>query len=65
MLVLSQDVNTMPAAAYRRLEDGHSLTGLLMVPQTLPVAEVIEDVLLIWSASDTAEWRGQVWFLSL
>ena len=37
-LVVSHDVNTMPAAAYARLALGHSLSGLFMVQQSLPIA---------------------------
>jgi hypothetical protein len=64
-LVVSHDVNTMPAEAYGRLSSGKGITGLFMVPQTAPVSIIIEDLLLIWSSSETEEWRDQVNFLPL
>lgn len=64
-VIVSHDVNTMPAAAYERLANGADVSGLLMVRQTDPVAQIIEDLLLIWSASEAEEWRGQVQFLPL
>ncbi len=65
LLVVSHDVNTMPAAAYRRLARGRSFPGLVMVPQSVPVRCVIDGLLLIWSASELEEWREQVVFLPL
>lgn len=65
LVIVSHDVSTMPAAAYERLKQGEDVSGLLMVPQTAPVAPIIEDLILIWSASQADEWRGQVQFLPL
>jgi len=65
LLVVSHDVNTMPAAAHSRLRAGQSFPGLFMVPQTAAIVRVIEDIVVIWSASDLEEWKGQVVFLPL
>jgi hypothetical protein len=62
-LVVSHDVNTMPAAAYARLSRGDSSPGLLMVHQRSPIGPVIENLLLIWATSDLEEWKDQVVFL--
>jgi hypothetical protein len=64
-IVLSHDENTMPAAAYARLARGESLSGLLMVHQHDPVAPIIEDVILIWAATEADEWIDRVWYLPL
>ena len=63
LLVGSHDVNTMPAAAYARLSRGQSFPGLFMVQQTSPIGPVIENLVLIWAASDLEEWKDQVVFL--
>lgn len=65
LLVVSHDVNTMPAAAYARLSSGDSFPGLFMVQQTLPIATVIDNLVLIWSSTDLEDWRNQVVFLPL
>ncbi len=65
MLIVSHDVNTMPAAAYARMAAGHTTAGLLMVPQPSPVGSIIEDLLYIWSSSEAEEWWNQVNFLPL
>jgi hypothetical protein len=65
LLVVSHDVNTMPAAAYARLFSGHSFPSLFMVQQTSPIGPAIESLVLIWAASDLEEWKDQVVFLPL
>lgn len=65
LVVVSHDVNTMPAAAYDRLAEGNDMPGLLMARQTDPVGPIIESLLLIWSASEVEEWSGLVQFLPL
>jgi predicted nuclease of predicted toxin-antitoxin system len=41
LIVVSHDVNTMPANAYTRIRTGAPVTGLLMVKQNGPVGMVI------------------------
>ena len=65
MIVVSHDVNTMPAQAYARLAAGRPVAGLLMVKQTDPIGPIIDSLVLIWSASEAEEWHGQVVFLPL
>jgi predicted nuclease of predicted toxin-antitoxin system len=64
-IVVSHDVNTMPAQAYARSAAGQPMRGLLMVRQAQAIAPVIESLLLIWSASEAEEWQDQVRFLPL
>jgi predicted nuclease of predicted toxin-antitoxin system len=42
LIVVSHDVNTMPAHAYARLAGGQPLAGLLMVKQTHPIGPIID-----------------------
>jgi uncharacterized protein DUF5615 len=65
LIVISHDVNTMPAEAYARVGAGQPLAGLLMVQQSHPVREIIESLVLIWAASEAEEWHGQVRFLPI
>jgi hypothetical protein len=65
LIVVSHDVNTMPAHASQRLAGGMPLPGLLMVRQTLPLSVAIEQLVMIWSASDAEEWTGLIIFLPL
>ena len=65
LIIVSHDVNTMPAAAFSRIRNGIFVAGLLMVKQSEPVGTVIDDLVLIWSASEAEEWHNQVSFLPL
>ena len=64
-LVVSHDVNTMPAHAFARMASGVAMAGLLMAHQHEPIAPVIDSLVLIWSASELEEWRDTVRFLPL
>ena len=64
-VLVSHDVNTMPAAAFGRLSDGDSFPGLLMVPQTAAISGIIESLLIIWSGSELDEWKDQVVYFPL
>ncbi|MGH2351207.1 MAG: hypothetical protein ACRDJN_06295 [Chloroflexota bacterium] len=55
LIVVSHDVNTMPAHAYARLDANQTVARLPMVRQSLPVGAVIESLILIWSSSDAEE----------
>jgi hypothetical protein len=64
LIVLSHDVNTMSKEALERLSRGERMTGLLLVRQQ-PIAfrAVIDNLVLIWTASEAEEWQNQVTFL--
>lgn len=55
----------MTAAASQRLMESRGVAGLLMVPQSTPVNQIIESLLLIWSETDLDDWRDKVVFLPL
>ncbi len=65
LLVVSHDVNTMPAAAYSRLAVRKPFRGLFMAPQTAPIRPVIEDLILVWCGTESEEWENPVVFLPL
>jgi hypothetical protein len=65
LIIVSHDVNTMPAAAYERVAAGRAVAGLIMVQQTCPVGPIIDQLVLIWSATEQEEWTNQVVFLPM
>jgi predicted nuclease of predicted toxin-antitoxin system len=64
-ILVSHDVNTMSAAANRRLAVGQPISGLLLIHQLTPLASGIDNLVLIWTASEAEEWLNQVCFLPL
>jgi hypothetical protein len=65
LLIVSHDVNTMPGHASARITAGELMAGLFMVRQGDAIGPVIDSLVLIWSASETEEWRDQIRFLPL
>ena len=64
-LLLTHDIRTMKHHAYARLTAGLSMPGVFVVPQSLPIAQAIAEVLLLAECGIEGEWEGQVRFLPL
>jgi hypothetical protein len=62
-IVISHDRRTMTRYFGERLAAGKSNPGLFIVPQRRAIAEVIESLLLVWSASQASEWRDAIVYL--
>ena len=54
----------MPAH-FARFLDSRSSPGLIIAPQDLDIGLGIEDLPIIWAASDAEEWTDKVGFLPL
>lgn len=63
-LLVSHDHRTMPRHFAEFITQGTS-PGLLVVPQHLSVASVVEELMLIWLATEAEEWMNRVSFLPL
>ena len=61
IVFLSRTISkTMPAHFADFLLVRGSSPGVLLVPQYLPTAEAIEEIVLIWGASNQEEWRNPI-----
>ena len=63
-VLVTHDRKTMPTnfAAFI----GHaSSSGVIVIPQKLPVRAAVEDLLFIWAASEAEEWRNRIQVLPL
>src|SRR5438045_1121680 len=60
MIVVSHDVSSMPAAAYERVANGLPMAGLFIAHQRDPIGPIIDNLLLIWVATEAEEWQDQV-----
>jgi len=59
-ILVSHDFQTMPRHFGDFLQAGNSSPGVLVVPQRLPVGDAIEELVLIWAASDADEWQDRI-----
>jgi Domain of unknown function (DUF5615) len=60
-ILVSHDRKTMPAH-FARFVQARSSPGLIVVQQNLEIGSAVEDLLLIWAATDAEEWRDQIRF---
>lgn len=59
-ILISHDTRTMPRHFGNFLQAHGSSPGLILVPQDLPIGKAIEDLVLIWGASDAYECENRI-----
>lgn len=67
-LLLTHDKRTMPTYLddlLRALPSGEHSPGGFVVPQMMATGKAINDLLLIWEASEPEEWQDRLTFLPL
>jgi hypothetical protein len=63
-ILITHDRQTMTRHFYQRVHDGKLVPGLFILPQRQSaIGEVIESLLLVWTASQAEEWRNQIAYL--
>jgi hypothetical protein len=63
-VLVSHDRQTMPGH-FSRLIEKHPSPGLVIISQDLDIGRAIEELLLVWAASEAEEWENAVIFLPL
>jgi hypothetical protein len=64
-VLISHDVGTMPAHFRAFRDAGRDSSGLFLIPQSLDVGTAIEELLLIWLASEASDWKNRLEWLPL
>ena len=64
-VLVSHDVGTMPAAFQTFSTSGERCPGVFLVPQILDIATAIDELLLVWLASEASEWENRLEWLPL
>ncbi len=62
--LVTHDHKTMPQHFGDFLGE-HSSSGVLVVPQHIPPSAAVEELLLIWAATDASEWINRTCYLPL
>ncbi len=62
-IVITHDRRTMTRQAQERLAAGKSNPGIFIVPQRSSIAEIVESLLLVWTASKAEERPNQIVYL--
>lgn len=63
-ILVTHDQKTM-ARNFAQFIDQQVSSGVLVVPQHLPVSLVVDELLLIWGASEAEEWMNRISYLPL
>ena len=64
-VLFTHDASTMTHHAYERVRTGKRMPGVFEVNREVPIAQSIEDILLLAECSVEGEWEGQVRYLPL
>jgi predicted nuclease of predicted toxin-antitoxin system len=63
-ILVTHDKRTMPRHFAEFIQTATS-PGVLLVPQHLPIATVVEEIILLWSATEPSEWTNRIVWLPL
>ena len=63
-VLVTHDAKTMPGHFARFIQTATS-PGVLLVPQHLPIATVVEELILLWYATEVSEWTNRIAWLPL
>jgi hypothetical protein len=63
-LLLTHDRKTMPTH-FAEFIAAQSSAGVLIVPQKLPVAQAVDELILVWMATEAEEWTNRIYSLPL
>ncbi len=63
-VLVSQDRRTMPAHFARFSAEAQS-PGVILLREAIPISAAIEELVLIWSASEAEEWLSRLAWIPL
>jgi hypothetical protein len=62
---VTHDLRTVPKHAYERVKGGLTMTGVIAVPDDLPIGRAIEDLGLLVECANPSELQSLVLYLPL
>jgi hypothetical protein len=62
-ILVSHDMRTMPIHFAEHIM-GRTSPGVIILPQSLPIREAAENLVLIWAATKAEEWVNRIFLLS-
>jgi hypothetical protein len=63
-ILVSQDRRTMPAH-FAHFSDGAQSPGVILLREAIPISAAIDELVLIWAASDAEEWIDRLMWIPL
>jgi hypothetical protein len=62
-ILVTHDRRTMVSHVRERVAAGKSNPGVFIVPQRVSIGEIVETLILVWTASRAEEWRDRIVYL--
>jgi len=62
-ILVSRNRSTMPMHLKEHIEKGKHVPGILLIRKEVIMGKLIEDLLLIWRASEPEEYKDQIVYL--
>ena len=59
-ILVTQDIRTMPRHFAAFLQRGDHSPGVILIPQTIRAAAAIDALVLVWAATEPAEWADRI-----
>ena len=63
-VLITHDCKTMPKYFAEYVTQATS-PGLIVIPQSISISTAVDDLILVWSASEAEEWVNRIAFLPL
>lgn len=64
-VLVSHDAGTMPTHFRAFRDAGGQSPGVFLIAQRLDVGTAIDELVLVWTASDASEWKNRLVWLPL
>lgn len=64
-VLLTHDVETITYYAYERVRANQAMPGVFEISRSIPLGQVIDDILLLVEGSFDGEWEGLIRYLPL
>src|SRR5258708_1260874 len=64
-ILVTHDINTIPAYAYERVRAGQPMPGVIIVPEDLAIGIAIDDLIMLVECSTAEEFVNQVKYIPI
>jgi len=64
-ILVTNNRKSMPPHLENHLAQGQHVPGIFVMNPKMSVGETIEDLLLVWGASEEREYHDNIWFLPI
>lgn len=64
-ILVTNNRRTMPVHLGEHLEQGRHVPGIFVLNPDMSIGETIQELLIIWGASDEKEYHDNIWYLSV